>query len=137
MASENGRSSSFKSLVSLLELYETAARVRHPQSNGKLKLCLSTLKKEARVAERREKLLTAAIKKKSLLAATVAGLKHLISFPKKVQVHFGQNSIKILKQNGNTIVFQQQKFHHLLLFCNTFHFLKLSYLIHSNHHHLH
>ena len=28
---------------------------------------------------------------KSLLAATAAGLNHLISFPKKVQVHFGQD----------------------------------------------
>ena len=31
-------------------------------------------------------------KQKSLLAATAAGLNHLISFPKKVQVHFGQDS---------------------------------------------
>lgn len=36
---DNGKqfiSKDFKSLVSLLELYETAARVCHPQSNGKL-----------------------------------------------------------------------------------------------------
>ena len=31
-------------------------------------------------------------KQKSLLAATAALLNHLISFPKKVQVHFGQDS---------------------------------------------
>ncbi|MBQ5571180.1 MAG: hypothetical protein IIT45_12180, partial [Treponema sp.] len=30
---------------------------------------------------------------KSLLAATAAGLNHLISFPKKVQVHFGQDNL--------------------------------------------
>ena len=28
------------------------------------------------------------------MAATAAGLNHLISFPKKVQVHFGQDTIK-------------------------------------------
>ena len=28
------------------------------------------------------------------MAATAAGLNHLISFPKKVQVHFGQNTFK-------------------------------------------
>ena len=27
------------------------------------------------------------------MAATAAGLNHLISFPKKVQVHFGQNNL--------------------------------------------
>ncbi len=31
------------------------------------------------------------MQKKSLLAATAAGLNHLIRFPKKVQVHFGQD----------------------------------------------
>lgn len=46
---DNGKqfiSKDFKSLVSLLELYETAARVCHPQSNGKLERFHSTLKTE-------------------------------------------------------------------------------------------
>ena len=47
-------------------------------------------RKESRLAERREKLHTADINRKAL-AATAAGLIHLISFPKKVQVLFGQD----------------------------------------------
>ena len=46
---DNGKqfiSKDFKSLVSLLELYETASRVCHPQSNGKLERFHSTLKTE-------------------------------------------------------------------------------------------
>ena len=46
---DNGKqfiSKDFKSLISLLELYETAARVCHPQSNGKLERFHSTLKTE-------------------------------------------------------------------------------------------
>ena len=46
---DNGKqfiSKDFKSLVFLLELYETAARVCHPQSNGKLERFHSTLKTE-------------------------------------------------------------------------------------------
>ena len=46
---DNGKqfiSKDFKSLVSLLELYETAARICHPQSNGKLERFHSTLKTE-------------------------------------------------------------------------------------------
>ena len=76
---DNGKqfiSKDFKSLVSLLELYETATRVCHPQSNGILERKTSYCR----------------YKQKSLLAATAAGLKHLISFPKKVQVHFGQDN---------------------------------------------
>ena len=42
---ENGNGS-FKSLISLLELYETSARICHPQSNGKLERFHSTLKTE-------------------------------------------------------------------------------------------
>ena len=158
---DNGKqfiSKDFKSLISLLELYETSARICHPQSNGKLERFHSTLKtehvrktpyfgyedakekmaqwidfynngrlhgallyltpedyfegrKESRLAERREKLHTAGkkgskacrtkgktsycrYKQKSLLAATAALLNHLISFPKKVQVHFGQDNRK-------------------------------------------
>lgn len=46
---DNGKqfiSKDFKSLVSLLELYETSARICHPQSNGKLERFHSTLKTE-------------------------------------------------------------------------------------------
>ena len=46
---DNGKqfiSKDFKSLISLLEFYETAARVCHPQSNGKLERFHSTLKTE-------------------------------------------------------------------------------------------
>ena len=46
---DNGKqfiSRDFKSLVSLLELYETASRICHPQSNGKLERFHSTLKTE-------------------------------------------------------------------------------------------
>lgn len=46
---DNGKqfiSNDFKSLISLLELYETSARICHPQSNGKLERFHSTLKTE-------------------------------------------------------------------------------------------
>lgn len=46
---DNGKqfiSKDFKSLISLLELYETSARICHPQSNGKLERFHSTLKTE-------------------------------------------------------------------------------------------
>lgn len=46
---DNGKqfiSKDFKDLVSVLELYETSARVCHPQSNGKLERFHSTLKTE-------------------------------------------------------------------------------------------
>ena len=46
---DNGKqfiSKDFKSLISLLELYETSARICHPQSNGKLERLHSTLKTE-------------------------------------------------------------------------------------------
>ena len=46
---DNGKqfiSKDFKSFVSLLELYETSARICHPQSNGKLERFHSTLKTE-------------------------------------------------------------------------------------------
>ena len=46
---DNGKqfiSKNFKDLVSVLELYETSARVCHPQSNGKLERFHSTLKTE-------------------------------------------------------------------------------------------
>ncbi len=33
------------------------------------------------------------------MAATAAGLIHLISFPKKVQVHFGQDNFKDIKES--------------------------------------
>ena len=102
---DNGKqfiSKDFKSLISLLELYETAARICHPQSNGKLERFHSTLKTEHvrktpyfGYEDAKEKMAQwidfCRYKQKSLLAATAAGLNHLISFPKKVQVHFGQD----------------------------------------------
>ena len=44
-------------------------------------------------------------KQKSLLAATAALLNHLISFPKKVQVHFGQDNVQniLLKIKKNVM----------------------------------
>ena len=69
---DNGKqfiSKDFKSLISLLELYETSAR-KACRTKGKTSYCR--------------------YKQKSLLAATAALLNHLISFLKTVQVHFGQ-----------------------------------------------
>lgn len=46
---DNGKqfiSKDFKDLISVLELYETSARICHPQSNGKLERFHSTLKTE-------------------------------------------------------------------------------------------
>ena len=126
-------------LFSLLELYETSARICHPQSNGKLERFHSTLKTEhvrktpyfgyedakekmaqwidfynngrlhgallyltpedyfagRKACRTKGKTSYCRYKQKSLLAATAALLIHLISFPKKVQVHFGQDKRRV------------------------------------------
>ena len=125
-------------MISLLELYETSARICHPQSNGKLERFHSTLKTEhvrktpyfgyedakekmaqwidfynngrlhgallyltpedyfagRKACRTKGKTSYCRYKQKSLLAATAALLNHLITFPKKVQVHFGQDNCK-------------------------------------------
>ncbi|MBQ1175223.1 MAG: hypothetical protein IIX56_02345 [Treponema sp.] len=41
------------------------------------------------------------------MAATAAGLNHLISFPKKVQVHFGQDIRLVIENNKSGIFYPQ------------------------------